>query len=151
MKAERIQDVLAYAVSFHAELAKFYAGCMVNAENERMKMICKYLVSHENRLQKGLLDYLESAQGSFLNSWVQFSNCPEKFAEMRETMSGSEPSLEKIESLTIELYQCIACQFEQMAGHVDSDEAREIFRAVAAEEKKELKKLGRNFQTFSDI
>ena len=151
MKFEQTKDIIARAISFHQIIGVYYENCMKNTDNPRLKMLLQYLMDHEKKLLNGLSEYGIKAPSNILHTWFQFSTCSEKFGQLKKRLSHINPSIDEIRELTIDLYECISTQFELMAENADVDEVKQVFQNIANKEKKEQKKLVRNFQLLDDL
>ena len=151
MKFEQAKDIIEFAVSFHRFVGGYYQDCLVNTQNPRLRMILNYLVEHEKKILEGFTEYEENAPVNILETWFQFSTCSEKFNLLKENLNPIKPSIDEVKSLTISLYACIITQFENLAEDAEVDKVKDVFINIAMKEKKEQKKLARNFQLMEDL
>ena len=151
MKFEQAKDILERAMSFHRMIGNYYQNCLETTKNQRLKMLLTYLIEHENQLLVGLEDYSKKAPKKVLDAWLQFSTCSEKFDELKEKLTEFNPSVEAVQDLTMNLYNCIVTQFESLSKTTEGEDVKTIFLNIAAKEKKEQKKLARNFQQMNEL
>ena len=116
MKFEQVKDIIERAISFHRMIGSYYQQCLEKSINQRLRIMLNYLIEHENQLFEGLQDYSQKAPKNVLDTWLQFSTCSEKFDELKEKLTEFNPSVEVVQLLTMNLYDCIVMQFETLSN-----------------------------------
>ena len=151
MKFDRTRDIIEHAVAFHRLLANHFSELSRKTDNQRLKMLLLYLVDHENASSEYLIDYSENAPHKVLDTWFQFSNCEERFGELKSTLRTDNPDEDSIINTLILLYDCMIGQFKSFADKADVEPVREVFENIAAHEEKEKRKLIRNTRMLNDF
>jgi len=151
MKFDRTRDIIEHAVSFHKLLANYFNELSRRTDDQRLKMLLAYLVDHENGSCEYLIDYSENAPHKILDTWFQFSNCEERFCELKSSLKIEKPDEDMIINTLIALYDCMIGQFQSFAQQADVDAVRDVFENIASHEEKEKRKIIRNTRMINDF
>ena len=151
MKFEQTRDLIDHVVSFHSMLSAHFLELSEKTDNQRLKLLLDYLVEHERAQACRLAEYAEDAPDHVLGRWFQFSDCEEKFKELKDSLGGEESTVMDVVDLTVRLYDCLIGQFNAFAEGAEVDEIRDVCRSIAALEKKDKLKIVRNSRMLEDL
>jgi len=71
VQVETLKEVLIWTQKFHRHLSQCLAHCANENENERARLLLRYLAEHEERLESLIDEIQQTASASALNTWCQ--------------------------------------------------------------------------------
>lgn len=151
MKFEQTRDLIEHVISFHSMLSAHFLELGEKTENQRLKLLLDYLVEHERAQACRLSEYAEDAPDHVLGRWFQFSNCEERFKELKGSLKADQSTVSEVVDMTVKLYDCLIGQFTAFAEGAEVDEIRDVCLNIAALEKKDKLKIVRNAHMLRDL
>lgn len=151
MKFEQTRDLIDHVISFHSMLSAHFIEVSEKTENQRLKLFLDYLVEHERAQACRLSEYAEEAPNQVLGMWFQFSDCEERFRDVRKSLQKQESTVSEVVELIVNLYDCLIGQFTEFGESADLEEVKAVCNNIAALEKKDKLKIVRNSRMLEDL
>jgi hypothetical protein len=151
MKFEQTRDLIDHVVAFHSMLSSHFIEVSEKTADQRLKLFLDYLVEHERAQACRLSEYAQEAPNKVLGMWFQFSNCEERFRELKNTLKSQESTVSEVVDLIVNLYDCLIGQFQEFSESAESEEVRAVCGNIASLEKKDKLKIVRNSRMLEDL
>ena len=96
-------------------------------------------------------EYAEGAPEHVLGTWFPFSDCEERFGELKRSLRADPSTVVEVVDLTVELYDCLIGQFAEFAANAEVEGVRDVCSSIAALEKRDKLKIVRNSRMLEDL
>lgn len=111
-------------------------------------MMLEYLISHEDKLQEILLYYSSSAADVPDEDVLTSGEAETLLPDFNTALIDSSPTVEDVQRVTLELYRRLITELETIREQLRGSQ---VLLELVEKEKRELKKLARNFDFQEDI
>jgi len=145
MRFEQVKDVLHHVIDFHKALASDYRKLAGEAEDERVRLLLRYLADHENKMRQGLTRYTEGDDRNVLDTWMQNTpdlEQPHVLADLRGCLAGT--TVEDIADTAERIHATLEKLYRELVEASEIDEERELFQSLADFQNAETRRLVRN-------
>lgn len=152
MQVETIRDVLNWTVSFHKNLKDCLKHCSKENKDERARMILDYVSDHEERLERLVKEFENTADEKALNTWcydyiekhpiIEHGHCDSPFKEL---------DMSQIMEKTVNLHEQVIELYTHLYSRVDIDSAKELLDELKDVEENEIKRMVQSANRFSDM
>lgn len=145
MRFEQVKDVLHHVIDFHKALASDYRKLANEAEDERVRLLLRYLADHENGMRQGLTRYIEGDDRNVLDTWIQNTpdlEQPHVLEELRGRLSVT--TVEEIAAAAERIHATLEKLYRELVEASEIDEERELFQSLADFQNAETRRLVRN-------
>jgi len=153
MSFETAKDVLDHAKDYHRQLAGFYQELKEKSDNERVKMLLDYLISHEKKHETGLSDYESRISSKKLKTWFQYPPSKDNLATCLSLSADNyhDLSLDGVVETAMNLDNCLIQVYDSMISSSDTAEMKDIFRNLKEMEVHEEHELAWNSAQLKDL
>lgn len=146
MALRQVKDLLQWVADFHATLGAQYDKLSAQYSDERMKMALSFLAQREEHMQRSLTQFIEDAQSSVLNVWLQDSQNfvhPKLLERIPQCVGCDDPQDILANSLTAhrtlsDMYR-LRAELSQVPGE------QELFEDLARHQEAEARLQARDF------
>lgn len=145
MRFEQVKDVLHHVIDFHGALASDYRRLANEAEDERVRLLLRYLAEHENKMRQGLTRYTEGEVHNVLDTWMQNTpnlEQPHVMEELRQCLACT--TVEDIAATAERIHETLERLYRELVEASAIDEERELFQSLADFQNAETRRLARN-------
>ena len=146
--SDQSNSIVESLIAFHMSLKKSYITCYDSADDERMKIMLDYLIHHEKAMQDGLTQIIGDDPVVTVLDEKQNMFGAEHLTEFTDVVTGSNPSIERIQNVTLLIYQYLV---DELTILVNGSGSSDRIQNLAEKETRELKKLARNFDFLEDM
>jgi len=137
MSYRTIRDILIFSENLHRHAAVLYERLRDTTQKERVDMLFKLLVRHEEKLALALSRYQDDNRSAILEEWHQFE--PADVADLVRDANElhDDMSIHDLLSLALKVDDYLIAAYQQLAADASSTEARELFEDLATLEQAE--------------
>ncbi len=150
MSQERVLDIIEHARNFCSELSTYYNALSEVADRERVKIFLDYLSECEQRHDRALAEYEETAPDEIIDTW--FKCGADRATDKCIHPSGLTPDMDVDSVLreALRLDQCLSDLYQEVIERAQTDRIREVFTNLLEANKKDMRNLARDFGHLQD-
>ncbi|MWJ28352.1 2-hydroxyacyl-CoA dehydratase [Halomonas sp. ZH2S] len=150
----QVKDLVRWAMSYHARMAKQYGDAAEEASSERVKMALNYLANRELRMQTGLEDIFHDGTDhtEVLETWFDevgdFPH-PPKLERIAET--ANYDSIDAIMETAVTEHSTLQDLYQHRASRANVNPEKEFFNSLAEGHEAEMRRIVTSLEELEDI
>lgn len=152
MQLEPLRDVMHWTEAVHHQLAQCLRNSAMETEDERGRMLMRYLADHEKTIENLLKKYERRADLKTLNAWyLEYINKEPVPDHRRCEKEFKGKDLEGIYHNVMMQHEQIIELYKFMRSRADTEEARELLQQLVDMEQHEAMRMAHATNRLEDL
>ena len=148
--AESVNQIIDRIRSLHLQLGERFERMGAAAEQERLRLVLKYIGRHERNMESALAKYQDSASRAVLDTW--FKATPgQPIRECLDLVRLDATDTSAVLKSVLAMDRCLVDAFRRIAESAVAAEVKAFFQQLVSMEEREEHRLVRDAIEMEDL